>query len=404
MEASRVAKQRSAVSHSWQPVGPLPFSEDDVERAFTTGTIQWGRSYARRGVVGDLELSADGRLLKARVRGSRPKPYVVTVAIPAGHSGEIQASCTCPVGYACKHAAAAMLALLGGDAELRAPAPRPVDPLAGPVGLWLDTLSAAAAPAQAGASPECVLYVLDRQGDPRPEARIDIVAARPLKAGGYGASRSYDVRSLISRSARFVTSEDSLIGQLLGSGLGYSGRLPADPLRLDHALERIVASGRCHFRSKDTPPLGPGPERRGRLGWGLGAQGEQVPVAEAEEPDLVVLDCAAPWYVDVAAGLAGPLRFDQTAPLVAAFLRAPPVLPEQGAALRRQIEARLAGQAIPPPREDIEIVVVSEPPVPRRCRVSCWRPSSSRSIGSTRGRRTWMRRTTWPASPSITAA
>ena len=344
----------------------LPFTAADVQQKFTAETLRRGRAYARDGSVRSVELSNDGGQLTAKVQGSSRQPYVVTVTISA--KGRIDASCTCPIGYSCKHAAAAMLVALGeGRRPLPPPPTRPApDPLAGPVAYWLETLATAAAPRAArGAGPERVLYILGRhQAGPRLEARIEPVVTRLLKAGGYGALRRYEPYRLAQRSAGFVTLEDSLIGHLLSGGTHMPSGLPDDPHRVQEGLQRILATGRCHFEEKDSPPLAPGPDRRGRLGWAIGPTGEQVAIAEAEEPGVLTLHCAAPFYVDPAAGLAGRLVFDQAAEVVAAFLRAPPVTPEQSDAVRLRLESRLTGQALPPPRTRIPVERVSEPPVP----------------------------------------
>ncbi|MGI5156308.1 SWIM zinc finger family protein [Microbispora sp. CA-102843] len=54
---------------------------DILERVCDAGRLSRGRAYARRGQVLDLDLGSG--LVKARVQGSRPKPYDVSVRITA---------------------------------------------------------------------------------------------------------------------------------------------------------------------------------------------------------------------------------------------------------------------------------------------------------------------------------
>ena len=82
----------------------LPFTAADVQQKFTAETLRRGRAYARDGSVRSVELSNDGGQLTAKVQGSSRQPYAVTVTISA--KGRIDASCSCPIGYSCKHAAA----------------------------------------------------------------------------------------------------------------------------------------------------------------------------------------------------------------------------------------------------------------------------------------------------------
>ena len=237
--------------------------------------------------------------------------------------------------------------MLASLRQVRA-APQPAAPvalLAGPVGDWLDRLTAGTAPAaetKRGPVLEQVLYVL-RQGGmgARLRLEVDVLAARPAKAGGYGKPRAYPAHQLATRSARFVTSADALIGRLMtGPDIGRS--LPDDAETIDLAMDRMLATGRCHWLDLTSPALTRGPERAGHLAWRLGPRGEQLPSVEADDPDVVPLVAASPWYVDPAAGRAGRLSLDAPANLVLIMLEAPPVQPEQASAVRAVISTRLA--------------------------------------------------------------
>ena len=221
-------------------------------------------------------------------------------------------------------------------------------------------------PADRGPAPERILYILDSVATAGGRtAALQVIVTRPLKSGGMGAGRPYDIHNLTHGTAKFLTLEDALIGQLLTSrNYSYGRALPDDPAQLDLAFRRMVATGRCHYRDKDAPPLAEGPERPGRLTWSLGPTGEQRPTVEVDDPACTVLPCAAPWYVDPAANVAGPLAFAEPPRLVAAFLDAPPVAPEQGEAVRQYLASRLPGHTLPPPREEIAVATITDPPVP----------------------------------------
>lgn len=61
--------------------------------------------YYRNGYI--LRPRRQGMLLKAQCLGSRPTPYRVQVTLNA--QGIVMATCSCPVGYACKHTVALLL-------------------------------------------------------------------------------------------------------------------------------------------------------------------------------------------------------------------------------------------------------------------------------------------------------
>jgi uncharacterized Zn finger protein len=67
-----------------------------------------GQAYAAAGRVVEVSVSADGTELAALVQGSYPAPYQLVVTLDP--RGSLSSSCSCPIGYDCKHVAAALLA------------------------------------------------------------------------------------------------------------------------------------------------------------------------------------------------------------------------------------------------------------------------------------------------------
>ncbi len=345
----------------------LPFDEAEVRAAFDPATFQRGRQYAVGGAVRALEVSGNGYRLSGRVQGTTRQPYRVQVTIGDGRGRRIVSFCSCPVGDQCKHGAALLLAALRTEPKpaaqtRRTPAPPP-DPLAGPVGDWLSRLGATLAEpgARSGPAPEQVIYLLTtaRQG-PRSSTRLLPRVTRRLKAGGWGAERDYHATNLATSAASFVRPEDRLIGRLMTGGWDSSSRLPDDPDAVDLLLQRVLATGRCHWLAKDGPVLRQGPERPGALSWRLTSEGTQVPVVEAE--GLEVLVAASPWYADPEGGVAGRLTFPWPRPVIATLLEAPPVEPAQAPLVREALARRLP--ALPTPAADVVEEVRRLPPRP----------------------------------------
>jgi hypothetical protein len=82
--------------------------------------LQAGTLYQRQGRVTEVVVREDGRLITARVQGNETRPYRQTIAIEE-KLGRIVVSgeCTCPVGFNCKHVAAAIVAArdIGGTKD-----------------------------------------------------------------------------------------------------------------------------------------------------------------------------------------------------------------------------------------------------------------------------------------------
>ncbi|HEX2704482.1 MAG TPA: SWIM zinc finger family protein, partial [Candidatus Lustribacter sp.] len=103
--------------------------DKDVERRVGSSTFSRGRWYALQGRVRSLTHSPSGAIL-ASVRGTRPAPYEVVVTGRRDHTGVWwDGECTCPVGYECKHAVAALLAARLALRPVQAPWEAVLEPL-----------------------------------------------------------------------------------------------------------------------------------------------------------------------------------------------------------------------------------------------------------------------------------
>jgi SWIM zinc finger len=159
---------------------PVNFDVTDIRRCLG-GSFDKGLSYQQEGAVRDLRADKGGQRLIASVRGTRSRPYHVFVEIEDSQPVSMTARCTCPVGWNCKHAAAALIE------ALRKPPPVQrveQDPLSGAVGGWLHQLRAAAHPA---ASPEAIVYRFDPPAKPGSSFVLDMRVVRLLKSGDWGA-------------------------------------------------------------------------------------------------------------------------------------------------------------------------------------------------------------------------
>jgi SNF2-related domain/Helicase conserved C-terminal domain/SWIM zinc finger len=334
------------------------FDEGDIRRCFPR-EIGKAVPYQRRGAVRDLHAEKGGKRLIASVQGTRPRPYHVFVEIGDADPVKLSAQCSCPVGHNCKHAAAVLL-----EALEHPPAIQPVieDPLAGPVGGWLQQLSQAVLPSVAA---EEMAYLLARP----PQAGLPFVleprVVRILKSGDWGADRACPIQQLQNATAKYLRSEDRAILQLLIGGLWRSPPpIPEDPDIIDLLMHRIIATGRARWGKLASPPLTLGPALRGWLAWRLGGDGRQTIAVELGDDGAAILPAASPWYVDTRRHLAGPVAFDIPRPLVRIALSAPPVTTAQAAAITGHFARELPDLALPRPHADIVEELRLEPPVP----------------------------------------
>ncbi|HEX3952203.1 MAG TPA: DEAD/DEAH box helicase [Stellaceae bacterium] len=339
--------------------GAASFDEIDIRRCLP-GEIEKGRSYCLRGAVHDLRVEGDGNRLVAEVQGTAPHPYVVEIEIAPRRRVKLRGRCTCPVRLNCKHCAAALLC------ALETPPPGlgrvAVDPLAGPVRAWLAQLPrefTAANPA-----PEKLFYRLDPPRKGEHAFIIEPRVAHPLKSGRYGSGRSFRLSDIDNSRLDCVQPEDRLIARLMRNNYWDTPTLPADPAVMNLLMQQIIATGRCRWRELDAPPLTAGPPRRGQLIWQLEHDGYQRLQANAADGSTEILASAAPWYVDLAQALAGPLDFGLPPTIVAELLRAPPVAISQAAALSKALTQEFAALDLPRPLADVVEELRDNPPIP----------------------------------------
>ena len=92
-------------------------SDEVIAREVGSSALARGRTYARTGRVLDVTVDDDG-LVEGVVRGTRSKPYDVTVALGVPGDDVAWSECSCPLGESCKHVAAVLIVCrLEGAAE-----------------------------------------------------------------------------------------------------------------------------------------------------------------------------------------------------------------------------------------------------------------------------------------------
>lgn len=178
----------------------------------TSAALEKATIYQRRRRAFVTEMAGDGSLIRGRVQGTQRRPYAATVALGAGANGtvRIDGSCSCPVGFNCKHVAALLIESMAAPNGQRLAAPsRPVLPP--PAENWLAELDRAMALSEDQYPPlvrQRLIYVLsiaDAASSP-PRAVLELKLVRLLKDGSFSSNASnYDPQLAFSNTpARFL--------------------------------------------------------------------------------------------------------------------------------------------------------------------------------------------------------
>ena len=362
--------------------GKLLYTLADVQRIFSAGEIAKGQAYFRDGLVLAVELGADGTVLRGQVQGTLRRPYTATVHIhPQGGYGRsrygtgtlLAGSCSCPVGYNCKHTVALLLAALAQYQA--APAKREESPEA-PLAAWLTTLDQATAASEQDSYPDTVrrrvLYVLnvepvEKYGNC---LTVEAMSVQLLRNGGVSSKAStVSAGNMVNTGFQpaYLQQSDLFVLRSLWAQYGPYFAETKYPLVGDTGqdlLERILRTGRGRWQRADGLALVSGPPRSGQPTWVTDSDGTQHLTFALNEVADVTLPLAPPWYLDTLTGACGPIETDLSPRLAAALVSAPPVPPGQADWLRRELARRLPDRPALQPTAFGETVVMDVEPVP----------------------------------------
>jgi len=377
----------------------VALNEADIRRSIEAGSLARGRQVHARGLVIDVDVNSGETVITGRVRGSEPKPYRQVITLRAEARGTaIHGVCSCPMTINCKHVAAVLIEALQsarvGENASKCNAPEQDDKrrsLLSP-GLmgWLDDLEAAATgegkdeyPADVKHRLIYMLAVETASTGRAARATISPVTATLLKAGGFGASpKFYNPNNIYNyQPAKYLRPVDMeilrelawLARQNAGS-LGHCIALTGEPSPAK-LLCKILDTGRCRHGDVHGPVLREGRARPASARWLLQQNGRQRLIFEAAEDDSaarpfeIVLPIAPPYYVDMEAGLVGPIACNLPDRMAQRLAAAPEVAPVEAAAFAGVLEHRLAakglGGRLPLPSAPLKTETRHVKPAPR---------------------------------------
>ncbi|TCO81716.1 helicase-like protein [Plasticicumulans lactativorans] len=338
---------------------------DDLRAWFDPFTLERGRALQRTHGVLDFSLGSDGQTAIGEVRGQVEERYRAFARIERDHDGQatLHDGCSCYLGGRCKHVVALLLQLLASGTDSRAPAAGGAPSRSAAVEGWLRKLGVATLPVlgvdtEAGFA-EHVLYLLDHDEQ---AVTVRSVVARRLKKGGYGRPRAYDPRTVLQYGqAAFLAAQDRVLLRELALAGDVDAEPASGPVRVlagesgSALLERLLATGRCHWRNEAGAALALGEVRPAEPRWSVDDHGQSRLVLVATPPAAAVLALAPPWYVDAAA--CGPLDTGLEPRLAEALAASPLLAPEELGPVWDWLARHLPGQRLPsPPALDVERV------------------------------------------------
>ena len=267
------------------PLNPI-LNKKDIKAAVDSGSFSRGQDYFKRGYVESIEVNTDPDneqvVIYSKVKGSGREHYQTEIVITDYFDHiNIEGSCSCPVGYNCKHVAATCLAYLQAQEPDNHKPTKPTtsqnsQTLNPKLNQWLEQLTAPEEPKAELSQNHALnraLYILDHDHSIKAYC-VNICLTRPRKNGnGYikGSNISADnlAHNYFRDGKTHITDTDKEIGQLLsGSNHNYwyeTASIQGKAGAL--ALELMIDTGRCFWRTSDSLSLHAGPKHEIELSW-----------------------------------------------------------------------------------------------------------------------------------------
>ena len=235
---------------------PPRLSRNDIRSYVGSTYYTRGLGYFEQGRVLEIEVvqaDANGVRLRARVRGASGKEYRQSIVIRwQSYGASLDGDCECPVGYNCKHVAAACLRFQQAQADLIEASAGDTDSAK----TWLMRVAAAGRTVEQPAD-ERLLYLLK----PREHGiEVELRIARALKAGG-GLSKGRplplaNVASSQTQPDYLQESDGEILKLLRGISTGSWPMVPLLSGSLGRvALTQMLATGRCYWERHEDGPL-----------------------------------------------------------------------------------------------------------------------------------------------------
>lgn len=267
-----------------------------------------GKQYFEKGMVLDVNVKSEGALfvqLNATVKGTASNPYRQNIRIvwrPDFSSAEIDGDCSCPVGYNCKHVAAACLKYQASTLPSSASSSARASCLD-----WLNSLTEPA-PLQHSHHQDFIAYIL-KPGNNAHELTVDFLITREKKSGGLSKGRKTSLNNLRYSYSylSYIQPGDEEITKLLTAFSTLAG-LPVISGATGHlALSKLLQTGRLYWQNGENPPLKKGENRDLTFAWRQDDNGNyQLNVEIPETTRLLFTDPLH--YLDAAQGKLGVLN------------------------------------------------------------------------------------------------
>ena len=335
----------------------------DIRYQCEDDSYQRGLSYFEKGMVLEANVKSEGALfvqLNSTVKGTANNPYKQNIRIvwrSDYSAADIDGDCSCPVGYNCKHVAAACLMYQAGIEQATQPQTNRNHCFD-----WLNSLNDSPEPPEQ--NQEFLAYLLKPGKNPH-DITVDFLITKAKKTGGLAKGRKTTLSNLRYSYSYlgYIQYGDEEITKLLAA-LNTQASLPIISGNIGHlALLKLLQTGRLYWLNGDNPPLTAGASKELPFSWQHEDNNYQLKLAIPDTTLLVLTE--PPLYIDTQIATVGEFKgLSLTAEQLKKVLSIPAVPEEMADEFSRRLVTEHPQLSLPTPKSVALSQVDGLTPVP----------------------------------------
>ncbi len=331
-------------------------TQQDIFTSFGRNIIDRGTRYFKESRVLSCEFDEQTQTLSGSVKGSAQTPYQTSAAIKKSNKGGfiIHSTCSCPVGWNCKHAVALLLAYQADTPNYN---------IENSYQSWFELLQQQLSKKQttAGSSAYQGYFRLSFNKSAYNHSlrylQVEYGSVRFLKSEKRNVFAEKDLISVVDNEAwmesyKWVTAEDVSILQLLLAKEGRVAKLAKSAIYNENdllALQKILATGRC-FWEELSLPVQAAEKRKLTLQWQEQDEDlKQLQITLAESENWLLIPTPTPYYIDTDTGLVGQIETQFDRDWLLSLLQTPPLADKQCEHFTQEVSLRFPDAVLPNP-------------------------------------------------------
>ena len=349
----------------------IDFSVQDLIHEVGSATYERGVDYFHQGKVKQLTtetVDEDLLILRAEVAGSRAFSYTQEIAIDVAsrHGTGIDGECTCPVGYNCKHVAAACLYYKEYGSNANVESNKGMD--------WLHRLLEASDVdgelLPTSSDEEFIAYLINPLEQSN-SLTVQPVLAKQKKNGGYTKGKrlhQHNWGGYPVKQSWLNPLDEKIMKFLAGTNSQQQFNEPQYHLSGEIGklcITQLIDSGRCFWEATSNSPLLFGQARPLQINWL--ADGEKNKRLDIQvHPVARILNMSPPLYLDSKTSTVGEIEgaeFNERQWEL--MLSAPSLSNSDALEFSHNLLLMLPELPIPLPEKVDTTVIANEPPIPR---------------------------------------